>query len=67
MHVHMNVCVYDDAQPVIEEKLLPLLDGSLGKNPNAVVSIHHDNCKESVKKILNEGPNRLTASMSSFI
>lgn len=32
--------------PVVKEELLSCLDGSLGEDTNAVVSVHHDNCNQ---------------------
>lgn len=32
--------------PVVKEELLPLQNGSFGKDPNAVVSIHHYHCHD---------------------
>ena len=33
--------------PVVKEELLSLQDSPFGKDPNAVVSIHHDNYNSS--------------------
>lgn len=32
--------------PVVKEELLSCLDGSLGEDANAVVSVHHHNCNQ---------------------
>lgn len=37
---------FPTASPIIKEELFASLNCSLGKDPNAVISIHHDHCKE---------------------